>query len=264
MTEPVMVVLSGGQDSTTCAFWAKNVLKATEIHAVTFEYGQLHTAELEAAQFVADAVDATTYEVVRMGPILRGSSPLVSHSEKLEQYEDYKALPGGLEKTFVPARNALFLTLAANRAYCLGIHNLITGVCEEDSGGYPDCRQTFIDSMAETLALAHDFDFSIYTPLMDMTKAQSVDLALSIPGCYEALARSHTSYDGAYPPVGKDHATLLREKGFVEANVPDPLVVRAWLEGLIELPATGPYNILKGVEPTAFTVSELCEMVGAQ
>jgi 7-cyano-7-deazaguanine synthase len=204
-----------------------------EIHAVTFNYNQRHSAELEAAEIIASRAGVASHEIIDLGPILKGTSPLVSDNE-LEQYADMNSLPGGLEKTFVPMRNQLFLTLAANRAYVLGCRTLITGVCQEDFGGYPDCRRVFIDAVQlacnEGTFTGRDGavgNLNIQTPLMDLTKAQSVDLAMRLPGCYEALAYSHTSYDGAYPPTGNDHATLLRAKGFVEAGVPDPLVLRA-------------------------------------
>lgn len=252
--ESGVLVLSGGQDSTTCAYWARERFK--ELHTVTIDYGQRHFRELEAAEIISKRIEAKTHEVIEVGPILKGTSPLTNSAEKLEQYKDFNALPGGLEKTFVPARNLLFLTLAANRAYVLGTGHLITGVCQEDYGGYPDCRQVFIDAVEEAL---HEGYFTgkdgapdgirIHTPLMFLTKAQSVDLALRLgQDCYEALGYSHTSYDGAYPPTGKDHATLLREKGFFEAGVPDPLVVRAVVEGLMPLPETSNYDILREVE----------------
>lgn len=242
-----VVVLSGGQDSTTCLFYA--VKKYKTVHAVTFDYGQRHRAELGAAWTVAQLAGvADRHETIVVPDILKGTSPLVNKDATLEQYPDWQHLPGGLEKTFVPMRNQFFLTVAANRAICENIDVLVTGVCQEDFGGYPDCRLSFINSLARTVALGTALNeddafgqFEIDTPLMELTKAESVDLALALPGCYGALGFSHTSYDGAYPPTGKDHATLLRAKGFEQAGVPDPLIVRAYWEGLMKLPETDNY-----------------------
>jgi 7-cyano-7-deazaguanine synthase len=231
-----LVVLSGGQDSTTCLFWAKQ--NYSELHAITFNYGQRHVREIESAKKIAELAGVVTHEVCDVGPILKGTSPLVS-SHELEQYKDFDSLPGGLEKTFVPGRNALFLVLAANRAYCLETTHIITGICQEDFGGYPDCRERFRAAMQLTLREALESPISIQAPLMYLTKADSVDMAWKLgKECITALAYSHTSYDGAYPPTGHDHATLLRQKGFAEANKPDPLVLRAWIEGKMELPAS--------------------------
>lgn len=252
--QKAVVVLSGGQDSTTCLFWAAT--QGLEVHTLTINYGQRHARELEAAAKVAAlaGIPPERQEVLDIGPVLRGTSPLVSGAE-LEQYADHNSLPGGLEKTFVPMRNQLFLTLAANRAYCLGTNIVITGVCQEDFGGYPDCRRVFIDALQ---AACNEGTFNegpqgllqIHTPLMYLTKAQSVTAALGLAGCYNALAYSHTSYDGQYPPVGHDHATLLRAKGFIEAGVPDPLVLRAYAEGLMPLPDTPNYSPDKIAEYT--------------
>lgn len=146
-------------------------------------------------------------------------------------------------------RNQLFLTIAANRAYALGCKVVVTGVCQEDFGGYPDCRQTFINALKEATALGSFNDglcdpqaLQFYTPLMYLTKAQSVEMAVNLPGCYGMLAFSHTAYDGHFPPTGKDHASLLRAKGFEEADVPDPLVLRAWQLKLMPLPNTLNYR----------------------
>lgn len=248
MNTKAIVVLSGGQDSTTCAFWAKH--NGYEVHAVTFDYGQRHARELDAARKIAELVGAASHEVISLGRnILKGTSPLVSDAP-LEQYKDHQSLPGGLEKTFVPMRNQLFLTIAANRAYVLGTDVVITGVCQEDFGGYPDCRSDFIEAMEHASTIGSYIEpsrldgrvITILTPLMDLTKAASIRLAQDLPGCYAALAYTHTAYDGAYPPTGHDHATLLRAKGFEEAGVPDPLVVRAWHEGLMEIPTTSNYG----------------------
>jgi 7-cyano-7-deazaguanine synthase len=241
-----LVVLSGGQDSTTCLYWALQQ-KYDEVQTITFDYDQLHSAEIAAACKIAIDAKVKTHHVVKLGPVLIGTSPLVSKAP-LEQYPDGK-LPGGLENTFVPMRNQTFLTIAANHAYAMGAQNLVTGVCQEDFGGYPDCRRVFIDALEEACNLGTFTGqdgalgkLNIHTPLMYLTKAQSVEMALKLPGCYKALQWSHTSYDGEYPPTGHDHATLLRAKGFEEAGVPDPLIIRAWHEALMELPKAPNYH----------------------
>ena len=236
-----VVVLSGGQDSTTCLFWAAKQYR--KVSAVTIDYGQRHAVELMAARRVFALAKEANPDVewgphvtVPVGSILQSTSPLTSETE-LEQYADYHSLPGGLEKTFVPLRNQLFLTVAANWAVHWGAGWLVTGVCQEDYGGYPDCRRAFIDAMEEAIneGLGLAAMFEIETPLMYMTKAASVHLAEEV-GAYTALAFSHTSYDGQYPPTGKDHATLLRAKGFDQAGRVDPLLARAYLDGLVDCP----------------------------
>jgi len=239
----VLVILSGGQDSTTCLYHAKHA--GHTVHAVTFDYAQRHSREIDAARKVAALAKIASHEVVKLGPILLSTSPLVS-TNKLEQYSDHRSRPGGVEKTFVPLRNQLFLTIAANRAVALKATQLWIGVSQEDFGGYPDCRQSFITSLEEAINLGtwgqEPNHLRIVTPLMDRSKKQTVELALTLPGCYGALAWSHTGYDGAFPPTGHDHATLLRAKGFEEANVPDPLILRAVTRGLMNRPSTRNYS----------------------
>lgn len=262
-----IVVLSGGQDSTTCLYHAKEL--GYKIHAVTFHYEQRHQREIESAAVVAELAQVASHEIIHLGRILSGTSPLISNSD-LEQYPDFHSLPGGLEKTFVPMRNQLFLTIAANRAYVKGCNVLFTGVCQEDFGGYPDCRRSFIDSLQLTCSLgsftgehgAPD-GLEIVTPLMYMTKRESVEYALQLRGCYEALAFTHTAYDGQYPPIGNDHATLLRAKGFEEAGVPDPLIVRAWFEGaLTDLPEAKNYDTLdRNVSKRLQQILNFCDKI---
>jgi 7-cyano-7-deazaguanine synthase len=266
VNKKALVILSGGQDSTTCLFWAKANFE--EVHAITFNYVQRHSREIECAVNIAAYVGVESHKVLTLGNILTGSSPLVSQNA-LEQYPDMWSLPGGLEKTFVPGRNLLFLTLAANYAYSLGVTTLVTGVCQEDYGGYPDCRQKFIDCTQETIRQGFGYDsndpfmteFKIETPLMNLTKAETVMLALQFNGCLYALALTQTGYDGAYPPVGNDHATLLRAKGFLEAGVPDPLVVLAWKEGLMPLPATTNYTDLVAISDMGLRLVEFKKYV---
>ena len=252
MPKNCVVVLSGGQDSTTALYWAKQ--RFDEVHAVTFDYGQRHRIEIEAAEKIAKMAGVKSWELIHIPNILKGRSPLTDQNQPLEQYESHdqmeKIIGDRVELTFVPMRNALFLTIAANRAVVLDSRHLVTGVCQMDNANYPDCRRPFIGSMMEmveqALGITPSQDpFIIDTPLMNLTKAQSIHLAKTLPGCMEALAYSHTAYDGAYPPTGKDHATVLRAQGFLEANEPDPLIVRAHREGLMPLPATPNYDSVR-------------------
>lgn len=257
-----LVVLSGGQDSVTCLAWAKE--NYTEVHAISFDYNQRHKIELDAALKTGQMLGVKSHEFVTLGPILQGKSPLTNPNEQLEKYDNFGQMDSKIgnrrELTFVPMRNALFLTIAANRAEVMGGADIVTGVCQMDDANYDDCRETFIKATADYInkALGHDHretpdeDGNIYlrpikivTPLMFLSKAQTVKLALTLPECYDALAYSHTSYDGTYPPTDNNHSNVLRAQGFLEAGVPDPLVVRAWHEGVMELPSTGNYAMLK-------------------
>lgn len=245
-----LVVLSGGQDSTTTLFWAKTLFE--KVHAITFDYGQKHVCELLAARRIAALTNIDSHEVVEVGAgLLKSTSPLVDKSAKLEQYSSFSEMDqiigDRIEKTFVPMRNALFLVLAANRAVTLGCDTIVTGVCQQDNANYPDCRASFVASMQTTinLALGNDLhgksELSVSAPLINLSKAQTIDLAVRT-GAYNAYAYTHTAYDGVYPPTGSDHASLLRAYGFEQAGLPDPLVVRAWHEKLMPLPDSDNYK----------------------
>jgi 7-cyano-7-deazaguanine synthase len=225
----MMVVLSGGQDSTTCLAWAKD--NAITVRAVTFNYGQRHQAEIESASKIAQMLGAESHDIIDVPNILRSRSPLTSDTE-LETYDDYESMDeiigDRVEVTFVPMRNAFFLTLAANIALAYDCYDLVTGVCQQDNANYPDCRGSFIDAQEATIneALGLSAKFEIHTPLLDLTKAESIALAKSLPGAMDALAYSHTCYAGEVPPCGKCHACVLRAHGFTEAQTSDPLIER--------------------------------------
>ncbi len=246
-----LVVLSGGQDSTTCLYWAKH--EFNDVRAVTFDYGQRHRLEIEAAIRIAKMAGVKSHDVLTIPPsLLRSSSPLTSDAP-LEQYEDAaqmdKVIGRRVELTFVPMRNTLFLTIAMNLAMSYGITDLVAGMCGEDNANYPDCTAVFTTRLAMVFSSSlGDINVNIHTPLMYKTKAQTVLLAAALPGCMDAIAYSHTSYDGKYPPTDMNHANVLRADGFAKAGVPDPLVIRAWREGLMKLPSTPNYDMLRVVK----------------
>jgi 7-cyano-7-deazaguanine synthase len=220
-----LCVLSGGQDSTTCAAIACQ--RYDRVHAITFDYAQRHAIELESARAIALALNLASHEIIQLGPVLKGTSPLVSDTP-LGQYNSTEELPGGVEPTFIPARNILFLTIAANRAAVLGIQDIFMGVCEADFAGYYDCRQVFVDAMAIALGegvWGNPNAFTIHAPLMQLTKAESVNLAIEVLGDrFESIFElTHTCYAGVKGGCGKCHACLIRDRGFTVAGVADPI-----------------------------------------
>lgn len=236
-----LIVFSGGQDSCTCLYFIINKLKTKfpdiqakklkeHIKLVTFNYNQRHDIELQAAEKIAKFA-GLEFDLVHIPEILRGASSLTDKSVSIPQQENLNEFQSGIANTFVPGRNLLFLSIAANIAYSHAAANIVTGVCETDFAGYYDCRQDFITAMQSTInqaLLGKDQGVNIITPLMNLSKAETVKLAVKLgKECLEALSLSHTCYEGKFPPCGKCHACHLRARGFKEAYVEDPLIVRA-------------------------------------
>ena len=186
--DAALVVFSGGQDSTTCLFWAKEHF--AEVRALTFLYGQKHREEVDVAQRIARTLTDTRIPM---------------DSEKPTE---------GPPNTFVPGRNLFFLSMAAVYAAERGIHHLVTGVSETDFSGYPDCRDTFIRSLNVTLNLAMDTQFIIHTPLMWLDKADVWALSDRL-GVFDLVRRETlTCYNGLLGDgCGHCPACRLRREG---------------------------------------------------
>ena len=161
---------------------------------------------------------------------MKSTSPLINSKNKIQKYNSSNEIPKGIEPTFVPSRNILFFTIASNRAVLHKCKIIYTGVCEEDYGGYPDCRSVFINSMEEALALgitgAKRF-IKIKTSLMNLRKKDSVKIAVkkckNMKEFNKIFKKTHTCYGGLKGGCGKCHACVLRDKGFKEAGIPDPI-----------------------------------------
>lgn len=215
-----LVVLSGGQDSTTCLAWARN--RFAVIDAITFDYGQRHRVELDCAAEVARRGGVRHHRTLTVDSLRElGGNTLCGETGATLGATGQ----GGLPNTFVPGRNLLFMTLAAAWAWQLGTKDLVTGVCQTDYSGYPDCRADTMAVLQQALRLGLELDVTIHTPLMHISKADSVRLALAENGL-ELLAWTHTCYAGQVPPCGVCPACQLRAKGFAEAGVEDPLLAR--------------------------------------
>jgi 7-cyano-7-deazaguanine synthase len=206
--DAALVCFSGGQDSTTCLFWAKKHFARVE--AICFTYGQKHVLETDIARKIAAAAQVpfqlTDLSLLaQLSPNSLTDSSIVMDQEKPE---------GGYPNTFVPGRNMLFLTVAAILARNKNIFHLVTGVSEADYSGYPDCRDTFIRSLNVTLNLAMDEQFVIHTPLMNRDKCEVWQLAGEL-GVFELVrTQTLTCYNGI-PADGCGHcpACKLRWEG---------------------------------------------------
>lgn len=215
MNRKVVILLSGGQDSVTCLFWALKMFD--EVHAVSFDYGQRHAVELEMAKILcADLKIAHT--VFGIGGTLIGSS-LIEGGDVNAKHNKNENVPS----SFVPARNALFLTIAAGYAFNNGIKDIVIGACQTDYSGYPDCRRVFVDSMVCSLSLAMGADFKIHTPLMYLTKAETWELADQFGALQIIVQNTRTCYNGDVSELhswgygcGECPSCLLRKKGFEE------------------------------------------------
>lgn len=220
-----VVVLSGGQDSVTCLGLA--LRNFDKVYAVGFAYGQKHEVELHcAARICAEhGVEFDIFEIPALQQI--GNSALIRGDEQKDVSAKH-AQNSSLPASFVPNRNALFLTIAHAYAQKVGADTLITGVCETDFSGYPDCRDVFIKSLTNTLNIGYMTDIAIVTPLMWLNKAETFALAKAVDFLTVVLEDSHTCYNGDHNTnhewghgCGECPACKLRANGFeafVEAN----------------------------------------------
>ena len=219
MDDKALVILSGGQDSTTCLYWAVERFGRASVESLTFDYGQRHRIELEAASDVAaEAGVANTVLPIDTFRALGGNALTDGSIEVPEEAAQGDSLPA----TFVPGRNLIFLTFAAAYAWQRDIRHLVAGLAQTDYSGYPDCRRETIDALEKSISLGLERGVTIHTPLMHLSKKETVLLANDV-GAIGAMALTHTCYNGRRPPCGECAACRLRARGFVDAGIPDPL-----------------------------------------
>ncbi|MDR2497446.1 MAG: 7-cyano-7-deazaguanine synthase QueC [Tannerellaceae bacterium] len=206
-----LVLFSGGQDSTTCLFWA--IKRFRSVRALCFGYGQRHALETEVARRIAGEA-GIPFQLLDASVIAALSANALTD---LDMAVDREKPEGALPNTFVPGRNLLFLTFAAAIARSHGIFNLVTGVSQADYSGYPDCREPFVRAAAEAISLAMDERFTIHTPLMHLSKADTWRLADELGVLSTVRDKTLTCYNGliAYG-CGECPACRLRNNGLEE------------------------------------------------
>lgn len=217
-----IVLLSGGLDSTTALYYAKNQ-GFDEIYALTFEYGQKHDKELKSAAAVAKTAGVKEHKIVNL---LLNQWKGCSLTDSGVEIEDGNVTRDGIPATYVPARNMVFLSVAASYADALNICDIFIGVSEVDYSGYVDCREEFIKAMENAVNLGtllgaeKKQKITLHTPFMHMTKADEVRLGAKLGVDF---GQTWTCYRGEEKPCGTCDSCLLRAKAFAEANIIDPL-----------------------------------------
>lgn len=206
--ESALVLFSGGQDSTTCLFWALKHFKT--VHTLCFAYGQRHSQEIEIAKNIAQRANVP-FKILDASIISQlSANSLTDYSMTMDQEKPKNSYPN----TFVPGRNLLFLTFSAVIGRSLNIRHIVTGVSEADFSGYPDCRDTFILSANTSINLAMDEHFEIHTPLMRRDKAAVWQLADEL-GVFDLIRNETlTCYNGIRADgCGECPACKLRRNG---------------------------------------------------
>ncbi|MGE7588527.1 7-cyano-7-deazaguanine synthase QueC [Peribacillus sp. NPDC101480] len=206
--DKAIVVFSGGQDSTTCLFWALEQFQ--EVIAVTFDYNQRHITEIECAKNIAKEL-GVKHHILDMG-LLNQLAPNALTRDEIEVKDGENG--GSLPSTFVPGRNLLFMSFAGVLASQVGAKHIVTGVCETDFSGYPDCRDVFVKSLNVTLNLSMDQQFVIHTPLMWLNKAETWKLADDLGAFDFVREKTLTCYNGIVADgCGECPACKLRKNG---------------------------------------------------
>jgi len=219
-TRHAVVLLSGGLDSATTLAIA--CAEGFACHAVSFDYGQRHRAELVAADRVARALGAIEHRTMRIDFAGIGGSALTDNSIAVPE----NAPSNGIPVTYVPARNTVFLSLALGWTEVLNAADIFIGVNAVDYSGYPDCRPEFIKAFENLATLAtragvEGHPFKIHAPLISLTKAQIIQRGIALGVDYSATVSCYQA-DGEGRACGKCESCRLRREGFAAAGVADP------------------------------------------
>ena len=222
---PAIVLCSGGLDSTTCLAIAKHT-NYVPLYSLSFDYGQRHRFELEAARRVAERMGVAEHRVIRIDLRQFGKSALTDRIE-VPKDRNESAMGADIPITYVPARNTIFLSYALAWAEVLDVRDVFIGVNAIDYSGYPDCRPEFIAAFEQMANLATKMTttggppFTIHTPLIHLTKAQIIRRGIELGVDY---SMTHSCYDPDEQgrACGRCDSCLLRKKGFAEAGEVDP------------------------------------------
>ncbi len=220
MTKTAVVLLSGGLDSTTTLAIAQS--QDYICHALSFDYGQRHQAELNAAKNIAKIMNVASHQVFNIAINQFGGSALTDKSQAIPEYQSGAA---HIPSTYVPARNTIFLSIALGFAETLHANAIFIGASSVDYSGYPDCRPEYFAAFNHLAKLAtkegvEGHPIHIETPLMNLTKAQTLQKGLSLGVDYSLTVSCYQATDEGLA-CGRCDSCMLRKKGFIDAGIDD-------------------------------------------
>jgi 7-cyano-7-deazaguanine synthase len=222
-----IVLLSGGLDSATTAAWA--LAEGYSVSAISFDYGQRHRIELQAAKAVASDLGISDHITLAIDLAAFGGSALVDQSIAIPKNRSEDVISNGIPVTYVPARNTVFLSLALALAETRNASSIILGVNSIDYSGYPDCRPEFLNAFESLANLAtksgvEGTHLTVLAPLVSLTKPEIIRLGLSLHVDYGLTTSCYDPKESGQP-CGECDSCLIRAAGFAAVNIPDPRVV---------------------------------------
>ncbi len=222
MRNKAVVLLSGGLDSAVTLFFAVN--EGRECHCLTFDYGQRHDREMEAAKALAKKAGAAIH-IVKLDLPWKGSSLLDKSAKMPQDRMPAEIADGGIPSTYVPARNTIFLSMAASFAEVIGADSIFIGAHSQDSSGYPDCRKDYLEVFNKAIGLGtrrgSEGRLTLKFPLIDKTKKEIIAMGQLLKVPFED---TWSCYEGARTPCGRCDSCVLRARGFEELGIRDPLI----------------------------------------
>lgn len=242
-----VVIFSGGMNSTVGLYWAKQ--RFDTVHTLSVDYGQKHTKELTAAEFSAQLARVSHHEVVKLSSDMFYTSSSVICTGREELYNDPNDLRLRHEnrldpdESYIPFLNTHILLIAVQYALKNDLKSVVLCNSLSEFKRYNESSDSYFAALSNLIAETLNIDdIVIERPFGYMSKNMIISMAIDIPGCYNALAFTHTGHDNQYPPIGYDLATIERAAAFENAGTPDPLVIRAWKERRMDLPRGHNYD----------------------
>ena len=227
-SQEALVILSGGLDSTTALYWARERFK--RVHTLTFSYGQSHEVEVDRAREIAERAKVASHKVFQVALNEIGGSALTQADIPIPERKSASEVIGGngIPITYVPFRNGIFLSIAAAYAEVKGISHLVGGWNAVDYSGYPDCRREFLNAMERAVTLGSKAGvegkpFTIHAPLISLSKAEIIALGLSLGADYSLTL---SCYRGEDPPCGRCDSCVLREDAWRRLGFMDHAIER--------------------------------------
>lgn len=219
-----VILFSGGLDSTTILAYAKN--NGFDCHPISFNYGQRHAAELEAAKKIAQSLKIN-HKIITLPTDMFGSSALTNDSINVPEYSEKNM--SEIPPTYVPARNTIFLSIALGYAESIDAHDIFIGVSSIDYSGYPDCRPEYINAFEKLANLAtkdgiEGKKLTIHTPLLYLTKAETVQMGIANDVDYSSTVSCYSADRLSGAACGKCDSCSYRKKGFEESGIKDPTI----------------------------------------